>query len=406
MGSVRSGKTWAMIPKLLTLCRYKVAGRRIITGASKMAIYNNVLSDLFDVVGSRNYSYNQSSGALRLFDTSWRCIGAGDLGAERYIRGSTVGIGYSDELTLMPKNFYQMLMSRMSPRGARFYASTNADSPYHWVKTDVLDNQKLIEKGDLFTETFALDDNPNLDEEYKEFVGRSYAGLWHDRFIKGLWTLAEGAVYADVLTDDIWYDDDKPAGQGGPPLGLKTRGGHRERVIACDYGTANATVFLDIYDDGNTLWVSREWYYDSRRERRQMSDVQYGEAFMKFIAGGNPSNPYDNPEMPDQRTWPQALVDPSAASFIQELRNRNVWVVGAENEIIEGIRMVTTMLYRKKIRINKKLCPKLAEEMTIYSWDDNKMKIGKEEPVKFADHSVDALRYHVRTKINQYRLAA
>ena len=40
----------------------------------------------------------------------------------------------------MPQSFFQMLLSRLSPEGARLYGTTNPDSPYHWLKTDYLDN--------------------------------------------------------------------------------------------------------------------------------------------------------------------------------------------------------------------------------------------------------------------------
>jgi hypothetical protein len=68
-------------------------------------------------------------------------IGAKDEGSERYIRGLTVGVAICDEISLMPWSFFQMLLSHMSPEGARLYATTNPDSPYHWLKADYLDNR-------------------------------------------------------------------------------------------------------------------------------------------------------------------------------------------------------------------------------------------------------------------------
>ena len=64
-GSVRAGKTWALIPKILYACRYPVNGWRIMTGQSKQTIFRNVLADLFNLIGPRHYSYNQQSGLLR-----------------------------------------------------------------------------------------------------------------------------------------------------------------------------------------------------------------------------------------------------------------------------------------------------------------------------------------------------
>ena len=162
-GAVRSSKTWAMIPKLLWLSRYPVAGHRVIVGVTKKTVYNNILDDLFSVIGPGAYQYSKSSGALNLFGTKWQVIGARDEGSEKYIRGFTIGVAYCDELTLIPRSSYQMIMSRMSPKGARFYATTNPDSSYHWLKTEVIDSAKLHDANEIFVEHFDLDDNPHLE---------------------------------------------------------------------------------------------------------------------------------------------------------------------------------------------------------------------------------------------------
>ena len=66
-GSVRSAKTWAINLKMLRwLCKYRVAGKRILTGVSKQAIYEHVLCDIFELVGTKNYDYNKQTGELVL----------------------------------------------------------------------------------------------------------------------------------------------------------------------------------------------------------------------------------------------------------------------------------------------------------------------------------------------------
>ena len=159
VGSVRSGKTWALHPKILALCEYPVQGRRLLTGVSKASIKTNVLTDLFDLCGQRNVHYNSQSGELRLFNSDWLVYGASDAGSEKYLRGATVGAAVCDECVLMPETYWQMLMSRMSPPGARVYGSTNADSPFHWLKKDYLDNEELKRDKILWWDTFTMDDN-------------------------------------------------------------------------------------------------------------------------------------------------------------------------------------------------------------------------------------------------------
>jgi PBSX family phage terminase large subunit len=388
-GAVRSSKTWATFPKILRLCRYEVGGQRFLTGVTKQSIYRNVLTDLFDLIGERNYQYNRQSGELLLFGKPWLVIGAKDEGSEKYIRGATVGAAVGDELTLMPRSFFKMLLSRMSPDGARFYGTTNPDSPYHWLRSDVYENKDYTHGlgRDLWWQTWTFRDNPHLSEEYQQFLRRSYTGVWAQRFIEGLWVLAEGAIYRDVLTEDVFYTND------ARPIGLLSRGGHVERWITLDYGTTNALAAIDVYDDGVTLWADREYYWDSRKEGRQKTDSEYASALIAWIGG-------------DQRNWPGVIIDPSAASFRAELMSRGMYVVDADNTVADGIRRVSTMLGRKRLRINREGCPNGTREMQSYVWNEKKMAVGGEAPVKSRDHFPDALRYKVQTHVNDWRLAA
>src|SRR5256885_6904803 len=70
-GAVRSGKTWCLHPKAIYCCDHPVGGRKIITGVSKQSVYNNVLSDLFNILGSRHCGYNRDSGQLKLCGSEW-----------------------------------------------------------------------------------------------------------------------------------------------------------------------------------------------------------------------------------------------------------------------------------------------------------------------------------------------
>src|ERR1035437_9350817 len=125
-GSVRSSKTFAVDAKLiLQLCSYKIEGKRVICGATKQTVYKNMLLDIFQVVGKKNYSYNRASGELVLFGQQWFIIGARDEASYKNILGMTIGIAICDEWTEFPRSFTMQLFLRMSPPGARFYATTN-----------------------------------------------------------------------------------------------------------------------------------------------------------------------------------------------------------------------------------------------------------------------------------------
>ena len=91
-------------------------------------------------------------------------------------------------------------------------------------------------------------------------------------------------------------------------------------------------------------------------------------------------------------SWCAAIVDPSAASFIAALRQRGVYVMEADNNVLDGIRRVAVLLRRRTLLISER-CPRLIEEMGTYQWDEKAAQRGEEKPIKQNDHSADALRY-------------
>jgi PBSX family phage terminase large subunit len=404
-GSVRSGKTWGMhLKMILHLFTYKVGGRRVIVGNSKESVYNNILVDLFDLIGKENWSYNSTTGALMLFGRRWRVVGADDERAVKKIQGMTVGICYIDEATNIPKSFFQMMLSRMSPAGARMYMTCNPDSPYHWLKKEYIDNVKLQAKRGIQSLHFTMDDNPTLPAEFKENLKLQFAGVFYLRYILGLWVIAEGAIYRDVWPKVEVYG--VPDQDGAMPIDISTRkpvklrpptldneGGYESRTIVVDYGTHNPCVFLDVRDTGKRIYVDREYYWDSVEKRRMKTDQEYADDLEQFIIEGGITH-----------GAVKVVVDPSALSFKVELQSRGIWVVDAENEVIEGIRRTSSLINLSVVSVNI-ACENFIREMTIYAWDDKKAAKGEEEPIKKSDHAPDAFRYYCSTEIPAWRMA-
>ena len=157
-------------------------------------------------------------------------------------------------------------------------------------------------------------------------------------------------------------------------------------------------MFLEIWDDGNTIWVDREYRWDSRSEQArhtgspQKTDTQYADDMGEFMG-----------KQPEEQCT--IIVDPSAASFIVELRSRGFYVKPANNEVLDGIRVVSTLLSGRKIRIHQS-CTGLRSEMQSYSWDEKAAERGEEKPVKQQDHGPDALRYYCMTILPKWRITA
>ena len=78
----------------------------ILEGAVRSGkTHNNALTDLFNIVGTRNLQPN--TGDINLCNSRWLVIGA-DEGSGRCIRGLTVGVAICDKISFMPRNLFQM----------------------------------------------------------------------------------------------------------------------------------------------------------------------------------------------------------------------------------------------------------------------------------------------------------
>jgi phage terminase large subunit len=163
----------------------------------------------------------------------------------------------------------------------------------------------------------------------------------------------------------------------------------RERVISVDYGTVNPNVFLDWRDDGVTAWCYNEKRWDSAKEMKQKTDSELADDLYEFT---------------EHDQSPQIVVDPSAASFKQELTNRGWWVTDAVNDVQSGISKTSTALAKGVIRFHRDNCKATISEFQTYAWDPKKALRGIEEPIKSGDHGPDAARYFCATKIPIWRL--
>jgi PBSX family phage terminase large subunit len=379
-GSVRSGKTVGMIPKWINYIKNGPKGLLVITGISKDTIYDNVLLDLFDTVGSSNYNYNLKTGIITMFGRRIKVIGAKDEGSEKYLRGKTLAGAYCDELALMPEKFFKQLLNRLSVKGAKLYGTTNPDHPYHYIYKEYIKDEKKLKSGMVKVYHFELDDNPNLDDEYKTFIRGAYTGFWYLRMIEGKWVVAQGAIY------DMWDDKLNTFIDEDLIPGFKSLA---QRYISIDVGTQNATVFLDCWDDGNTVWILNEYYHSGKETGSQKENTEYADDLEKFIGDQYPLF---------------IIIDPSAASFKLTLRRRGFRLKDADNEVLEGIRMTSTMIAKRNIRVHRDKCPNFLQEVSGYTWDEKAGLRGVEQPVKHADHCMDAARYFVKTIIKPRRI--
>lgn len=372
-GAVRSGKTIAsLLAFAIAVAHAGPSGLIIIVGRSLQTIERNVIEPLQDpaLFGplARHVVHTRGATTAVILGRTVHLIGAADARAEGRLRGLTAQLAYVDEATLLPEAFWTQLLARLSVPGARLFATTNPDSPRHWLKLNYLDRAAEL---DLRAWHFRLADNPSLSADYVAALNAEYVGLWRRRMIDGAWVVAEGAVY------DMW-DEARHVVTEVPPIA-------RWLAAGVDYGTTNdfVALLLGLGHDGR-LYVTSEYRHASRTAHRSMTDAEYDRALRVWLQQRGVA-----PE------W--VVIDPSAASFIEQLhRTGGLPLTPADNAVQDGIRSVASLLAADRLKIHAS-CDGLIGELVGYSWDPKASERGEDAPLKQADHGPDALRYALRT---------
>lgn len=359
-GSVRSGKTWIS----LVLWAFWVAGRPaggsyLMAAKTLTSLERNCLTLLQELVGKKNFTYSIWRKEGWLFGRRVHFEGVSDLRAEQKIRGLTLDGAYCDELTLFSEDFFTMLLSRLSRPGAKLFATTNPDSPYHWLKRRYIDRAAAGELSLLHFEFF-LEDNTTLDPEYIENLKKEYTGVFYQRFVLGRWVNAQGLVYP-------MFDPARHMVDAGEEEGIY--------YLSVDYGTANPCAMHLWRVNGGAAVAVAEYYHDSRACGRQKTDEEYYRD-LEQLAGG--------------RVIQFIVADPSAASFLECIRRHGKYhVIGAENRVLDGIRVTAGMLSAGRVRFDKS-CRCTRDEFYTYAWDENSHQ---DQVIKEHDHAMDSVRY-------------
>lgn len=376
-GAIRSGKTLCMSLSFIMWAMNKFDGQNFgMCGKTIGSFRRNVLFWLKLMLKSRGYQVADHRADNLVVVTKgditnyFYIFGGKDERSQDLIQGITLAGCFFDEVALMPQSFVNQATGRCSVDGSKFWFNCNPDGPYHWFKTEWIDKRE--EKHLLYLH-FTMDDNLSLSEKIKERYRNMYSGVFYKRYILGLWVVAEGIIY------DM-FDSTRHVVHSLNDI-IKAK-----YYVSCDYGTQNATVFLLWCKDKKGKWICcKEYYYSGRDEESQKTDSEYADDLGKWLDGIKPE---------------KVVIDPSAASFIAELKKRGYSIKKAKNDVLDGIRYVASLLSKEKIAIYEE-CKNTLQEFSSYMWDEKASERGEDKPVKQRDHCMDAMRYFAYTIIRK-----
>ena len=371
-GAVRSGKTLAMGLGFFLWAASCFHGQRFaLCGKTIGALRRNVLAELLPRLSELGAEFQERRSENKLtvrlagHSNDFYLFGGRDESAAGMIQGMTLAGVLMDEVALMPRSFVEQACARCSVTGSKLWFNCNPAGPNHWFYREWILG---AEGRNALHLHFTMEDNPSLSPEIRARYERLYTGIFYRRFVLGQWAQAEGRV----------YDFFEPEMAAQVP-----RGNFESWYISCDYGTVNP-MSMGLWGSQGGVWYRvEEFYFDSRAKKRQMTDGEYEQALRELAAG---------------RNIREVIVDPSAASFIQLLRQKGWRVRKADNDVISGIRATADALKSGRIVICTP-CRDCLREMEEYVWD---LRSGQKDQVKKEhDHAMDDMRYFVSTVLKQ-----
>lgn len=372
-GAVRSGKTFSMSLGYIfwsASCFDKQSFA--ICGKTITSVRRNLVKPLLDYLDAFDFIKVKDLPSKNYFDVTfgknrnrYYLFGGKDSSSEGLIQGMTLAGILMDEIVLMPRSFVEQAVARCSVEGSRFWFNCNPGSQFHWFKKEWID--KAEEKNCCYFH-FDLNDNPSLSQRIINRYHSLYSGAFYKRFVLGQWCSAEGLVYPR-------FDPERDSVDSLPR--------YFERfVISVDYGTVNPTS-AGLWGKSGKVWYrTAEYYYDSRREGCSRTDEEHYDAVREL---GLSCEKYGCKA-------DSIVCDPSAASFMECIRRHGEFnVIGADNDVVSGIRRVSDALNTGEIAIYSG-CKDILREFSLYRWNENSCY---DAPIKEHDHAMDDMRYFV-----------
>ena len=371
-GATRSGKTYMdyfVIPKRIR-ARIGKPGLAVILGVTKSTIERNVSEPMRNIWGNDLVGEINSQNICYLFGERVYCLGAEKVSQVSKLRGSSIKYCYGDEVADWNEEVFDLLKSRLDKPYSCFDGALNPQGPNHWLK-EFLDSDDF----DIYCQKYTIFDNPFLDPVFVENLCKEYSGsVYYKRYILGEWALAEGLVYP-------MFSREKHVVKGP----VEYHSGSRY-YVSIDYGTVNPFAAGIFEFDGRKSTMIKEHHYDGRKSDR-VDNEEYYRQLCEVI--GNLPIEY-------------IIVDPSAAGFIETVKKyRKYIVMGADNDVLNGIQEVTKYLNYGLLKIHES-CKETLKEFESYAWDDKSIE---DAVIKENDHHMDLTRYYVYSvarKLNRW----
>ena len=387
-GAVRSGKTsitmWAFVRWAMENFsgqRFGVCGRTVDSCTKNIIVPFTAMSlakERYIIRWRRGDKVMEvRRGAVTNY---FEVFGGKDEASYTLIQGRTLAGVLLDEVVLMPRSFVEQALARCSVDGARLWFSCNPGSPHHWFYQEWIKRSR--ERNALYLH-FEMTDNPGLSKRTLERYENMYAGIFYDRYVRGLWVAAEGIVYKDFANDTEKY-------LIGDPLEWAKQNGTSFSIISIgvDFGgTKSATKFQATGITKNFLVVALEEEYIKNEE---IDPDALNRRFATFCHLITSKYGYSQTRADSAETVLIRGLDHTA----QKLRLGTQVKNALKMQITDRIRLVVLLMKQGRFKVSRS-CPHLIDALQSAIYDPDKFEDERLDDGTSDIDSLDAFEYSI-----------
>lgn len=387
-GAVRSGKTsimmWAFVRWAMENFsgqRFGVCGRTVDSCTKNIIVPFTAMSlakERYIVRWRRGDKVMEvRRGAVTNY---FEVFGGKDEASYTLIQGRTLAGVLLDEVVLMPRSFVEQALARCSVDGARLWFSCNPGSPHHWFYQEWIKRSR--ERNALYLH-FEMTDNPGLSRRTLERYENMYAGIFYDRYVRGLWVAAEGIVYKDFANDTEKY-------LIGDPLEWAKQNGTSFSIISIgvDFGgTKSATKFqaTGITKDFRVVALEEEYI-----KNEEIDPDALNRRFATFCQLITSKYGYSQTRADSAETVLIRGLDHTA----QKLRLGTQVKNALKMQITDRIRLVVLLMKQGRFKVSRS-CPHLIDALQSAIYDPDKFEDERLDDGTSDIDSLDAFEYSI-----------
>jgi len=237
----------------------------------------------------------------------------------------------------------------------QMFCSFNPIDANHWLKTEIIDkdNEIALNKSNY-------KDNPFLDDAYRHELER--LNEQNPNYYR-IYTLGEWGILENIIYTNYDRNNDVPD--------------NPEQIIyGLDFGFENPSVVLKLTIKEKDIWIEELLY------QTHLTNSQLIERMKTFDIKRN-----------------NIYADNAEPNRIEEIHKAGFCIYPAKKDVIFGIDSVKNF----KLHLTDS-CVYTLKEIQGYARQVDKNDKVKDEPVKYNDHAMDALRYAIYTAKSHIKL--